>query len=91
MLESLSIKLPVFTIKSVIFQNSFECLLLKTPQETKARSKLTTKGPRTAPVNVTRMSLSLAWNIILKSVTELVFTINGSEGNRDVVCGGVYC
>ena len=46
----------------------------KTPQETRACSNLTTKSTRTDSGNVIQVYLSLAWNIILKSVTEFVFS-----------------
>ena len=66
------LKIPEL-LNDVIFQNSFGWLIFKTPQETIACSKLTAKNTRNASVNIVRVSLSLAWNIILKSVPEFVF------------------
>ena len=68
------LKIPKQLLNNVIFQNSFERLLFKTPQEKKACTKLTTKSTRTASGNDIRVYLSLTWNITLKSVMEFVLS-----------------
>ena len=72
--------LEIFDIlNDVIFQNSFEFLLLKTPQETKTCSKSTIKSTSAASVNFVRVPFLLAWNIISKRVTR-VFVFNKASG-----------
>ena len=54
-------------VNRIIFQTSFEFLLLNITQQTKIYSKLTTKQCFRV---VIRLSLDLAWKIFLKSMTE---------------------
>ena len=75
-------------VSRVIFQSSFDFLLLNIPQQTKRCSKSATNG---CFRDVFRLSLKLAWRIFLKSVTESKFRkssgvyVNSSE----IVCNGV--
>ena len=60
---------------NVIFQNSFEWLVLKWKQklwETKTCSKFMTKNSRTASVKVIQVFSLFAWLMFLKFLTESV-------------------
>ena len=68
------LKIPEL-LNDVIFQNSFEWLLFKNTPGNKIMFKVDDKKSTSATsVIVIRVPLSLAWNIILKSVTEFVFS-----------------